>query len=178
MRFGSPARDETSFFVRTSRFSPFHLGSHQDSFSSRFGLLRGMAALQGCQMHWGFVYQREAENRTIPPPAWQTRPRYGPRMLRLGPPAIPPLCPKEKLYAVISTTLLRRRSPPIHLERGPIALVQEVQPLRIKKVTEIDPAHIMAFAAPPHAPRVDISPRIIFQSRVLSRRIARGQSID
>ncbi|GBP79524.1 hypothetical protein EVAR_89890_1 [Eumeta japonica] len=54
---------------------------------------------------------------------------------------------------------LQKTIPPIHLERGRIALVQDVQPLRIEKVAEIDTVRNIAFAAPLYTPRVDIAPQ-------------------
>ncbi|GBP59217.1 hypothetical protein EVAR_54652_1 [Eumeta japonica] len=56
-------------------------------------------------------------------------------MLNLGPLALPPLYPVE--HAVTSTTLLKRRSPPIQLERWRVAFVRDVQPLSIEENAQI-----------------------------------------
>ncbi|GBP58788.1 hypothetical protein EVAR_25861_1 [Eumeta japonica] len=54
--------------------------------------------------------------------------------------------------------------PPIHLEPGRVALVQDVQPIRIEEVAEIDTARIIAFDTLPYAPHVDITPQDNFVS--------------
>ncbi|GBP65860.1 Uncharacterized 50 kDa protein in type I retrotransposable element R1DM [Eumeta japonica] len=126
--------------MRASFFSPANSGVHQGSFSLRSEFLGGIAASHAN------AWSKDVKSRA-------TCHSFA-------------LSSRAELHAVTSTTLLKRRSPPIHLERGRVALVQDVQPLSIEKVAAIHPARIIILTAPPYSPRVNIAPQDDFADNI------------